>query len=227
MFKTFADRIYYSLVKKNFGKKNVIFEKDAEANLHCAFEGQNRVNEHAKISSCYLGYGSYVGVYSRLVKVYVGRFCSIGSNVHFTSGIHPTRDFVSTHPAFYSTRKQCGFTFTEHQIFSEYPVSSDQYTTHVGNDVWIGDDAVIIEGVKIGNGAVIAAGAVVNHDVPPYAIVGGIPARIISYRFNEEQIRFLESFKWWDKDLEWIKKNARLLSSIEEFIKQYKEDVSS
>ena len=226
MLKSVIALMYYKFLKHNINKKRVIFEKDAEANLHCIFEGMNRLNEHSKVSSCYLGYGSYVGVYTRLVKVCVGRFCSIGSNVHFTSGTHPTQDFVSTHPSFYSMRKQCGFTFSNQQKFEEYPVSSDQYTTHVGNDVWIGDSAVIIEGVNIGDGSIIAAGAVVNRDVPPYAIVGGVPAKVLSYRFTDDQILFLESYKWWDKDLEWIARNADLFCSIEKLMEGYKEDNS-
>ena len=72
--------------------------------------------------------------------------------------------------------------------------------THIGNDVWIGLNATILDGVTIGDGAIVAAGAVVTKDVPPYAVVAGVPAKIIKYRFTESQIDFLLKFRWWEKD---------------------------
>ena len=80
----------------------------------------------------------------------------------------------------------------------------EQPKTIIGNDVWIGDQCFIKAGVKVGDGAVIGAHAVVTHDVPPYAIVGGVPARVIRYRFDEETINSLLNSEWWnlnDKDL--------------------------
>ena len=76
----------------------------------------------------------------------------------------------------------------------------------IGNDVWIGYEAVIMAGVHIGNGAIIAARAVVTKDVPPYTIVGGVPARPIRKRFDEEVIRKLETLKWWDWPAEKIRR---------------------
>ena len=76
----------------------------------------------------------------------------------------------------------------------------------IGNDVWIGYEAVIMAGVHIGNGAIIAARAVVTKDVPPYTIVGGVPARPIRKRFDEEVIRKLETLKWWDWSVEKIRR---------------------
>ena len=76
----------------------------------------------------------------------------------------------------------------------------------IGNDVWIGYEAVIMAGVHIGNGAIIAARAVVTKDVPPYTIVGGVPARPIRKRFEEETIRKLETLQWWDWSAEKIQK---------------------
>lgn len=74
----------------------------------------------------------------------------------------------------------------------------------------------IIEGIRIGDGAIVAAGAVVTKDVPPYAIVGGVPAKIIRYRFNPEQIDFLQQLKWWDKDDSWkLRQHADEFANIE------------
>lgn len=85
-------------------------------------------------------------------------------------------------------------------------------SVNIGNDVWIGDNVIILPGVKIGDGAVVAAGGVVTRDVPPYAIVGGVPTRIIKYRFTSEQIQILERIKWWN----WS--DEKIFQSIEELI---------
>lgn len=144
---------------------------------------------------------SYIAVNAQLAVTTLGKFCSIGPNVACGLGDHPTR-WVSTSPAFYSPLKQCGVSFTEQSHFAELePVA-------IGNDCWIGANVVIRNGVTIGNGAIVAAGSVVIHDVPPYAIVGGTPARLIRMRFPANQIEKLEQFKWWTLPAGLIEKNA-------------------
>lgn len=83
----------------------------------------------------------------------------------------------------------------------------------IGNDVWIGSHALILGGVKIGDGAVIGAGAVVTKDVPPYAVVGGVPARIIKYRFSQEIIDKLLEIKWWNLPENILKENIKLFQT--------------
>ena len=83
------------------------------------------------------------------------------------------------------------------------------------NDVWIANNSVILEGVSVKDGSVVCAGAVVTKDVPPYAIVGGVPAKVIRYRFDEEQIQYLLQLKWWDKSEEWIKNYAQYFDDID------------
>lgn len=118
---------------------------------------------------------------------------------------------------FYSTSKQCGVTFATDNVFKEYlkPLK-------IGNDVWIQQNVFICGGVEISDGAIVLAGAVVTKDVPPYAVVGGIPAKVIRFRYDEETIQFLLRIKWWNNDIEWFKKNWRLLNDINK-LKEYYE----
>jgi acetyltransferase-like isoleucine patch superfamily enzyme len=134
---------------------------------------------------------SYVNEYAAMGNITVGRFTSIGPEFICGYGEHPT-NFITTSPVFYSTRKQCGISFTETSRYDE------QQTTTIGNDVWIGARTFVRDGVKIGDGALIAAGAVVTADVPDYAIVGGVPAKLIRYRFPEDVVQQLLEIKWWN-----------------------------
>lgn len=134
---------------------------------------------------------SYIGGNSIIQYAKIGKFCSIGPEVRIGLGKHPIH-LKSTHPGFYVTDSSYyGITPEYHNPEPEY----EKIT--IGNDVWIGCRAMILDGVTIGDGAIIAAGAVVTKDVPPYAIVGGVPARIIKYRFKPEKIRELLESEWW------------------------------
>lgn len=195
--------------------------KGAFVNRNSFFEGRNVIFDGAKISNSEIGYGAYVGVNSIVSAAKIGRFSCIGQNVRTMLGIHPTKDFVSIHPAFYSTAKQAGFSYVEQQLFEEHAyVDGDRkFVVEIGNDVWIGHNVMIIDGVRIGDGAIIAAGAIVTGNVPPYAIYGGVPAKLIRYRFNPNEISFLLNFKWWEKDFEWIQKHHELFTSVNNLMK--------
>lgn len=130
--------------------------------------------------------------------VSIGRFCSFARGCEIGVANHPT-SFLSSHSFQYHTAQ-----------FPNDPVYKNDVKrvswrghppTHIGNDVWIGAQCIIKAGVKIGDGAVIAANSVVVKDVPPYAIVGGTPAKIIKMRFDEEKVQLLLSLKWWELDL--------------------------
>lgn len=153
----------------------------------------------------------------------------MGSNLWITDGTHPTSVYVSTYPAFFRKEKFCGFEFNDDNSFEEHSYTDEnhKWLCEIGNDVWIGDSVLIINGVKIGDGAIIAAGAVVNKDVPPYAVVGGVPARIIKYRFSTEQIKWLLKFKWWEKDSDWLKEHSFLFGNIEHMIQALDEDLTN
>ncbi|MBP3471748.1 MAG: antibiotic acetyltransferase [Paraprevotella sp.] len=95
----------------------------------------------------------------------------------------------------------------------------------MGSDVWIGLDVNIIGGIEISDGAVVLSRAVVTKDVPPYAIVGGVPARIIGYRYDAETIDFLLRVKWWNNDEQWFRENWMLLNDIEKFKRYFKSKI--
>lgn len=188
------------------------------------FEGYNLICDKCKICNCHIGLLSYIGKGSELYRTKVGKYCSIGPGVKIVAGNHPTREYVSTHPVFYSKQKFAGMGFSDKQIFEEYSYADEQkkYWVEIGNDVWIGAGAAIINGCKIGDGAIVAAGAVVAKDVTPYTIVGGVPAREIRKRFTDEQIDFLLQFKWWERDITWLQENIEQFDDIELFMEKMK-----
>jgi len=141
--------------------------------------------------------GPNTDLYASVNKIKIGAFCSIARGVAFQEFTHYS-DRLTT----YLINKHI-FKENESDIYSKGDII-------VGNDVWIGAHSVILSGVTIGNGAIVASNSVVNKDVPPYAIVGGSPAKIIKYRFNEEIINKLEELKWWDWSIDRIKKNKHL-----------------
>ena len=143
----------------------------------------------------------------------IGRFCSIASNVSLILSTHPT-SFVSTYPGFYGAPESFIFPFGKVE-FDNAPKNADGVSLTIGNDVWIGTDVLIMPGLVIGDGAIIGAKALVTKDVPPYAIVGGVPAKIIRFRFSPENVTFLLEQKWWNWPIEKIGRFAPLFSDVE------------
>lgn len=167
-------------------------------------------------------YGIHIGKYSYSYEplcfagtklAAMGAFCSLGGNVTITAGNHPM-DSVTTHPIFFM--KEFGLTDLSIPV-AELAPKNEPVT--IGHDVWIGRNVIILTGVNIGTGAVVAAGAVVTKDVPPYAVVGGVPAKIIKYRFDEKTIRRLLASEWWLWPDEKIKKHLPRFFSAEGFLK--------
>lgn len=203
-------------------KKNVVVAKTVVFDENTMFGGFNKIGRYSLVIGSSIGRYSYMGAFNQLDNVEIGNFCSIGSNLKVITSTHPSREFVSTHPAFFSTLKQDGNTFVTESHFNEI-LGIRGRKLIIGHDVWIGDNVTFMGGVTIGNGAIIGANALVTKDVPPYAIVGGVPAKLIRYRFTKEQIETLESFKWWNKDDKWLKTNVDFFQSISEFINRVKE----
>ena len=138
-------------------------------------------------------------------QLIIGKFCSIASGAKFlfNGGNHKNDSFVNYPFAIFGD-------LWEHSL----PISSswdNRGDIIIGNDVWIGHEAVIMAGVKIGDGARIATRAVVTKNVKPYEVVGGVPAKSLKMRFDSETIRLLENLKWWDMGIESIRANLHIL----------------
>ena len=141
-------------------------------------------------------------------KLKIGKFCSIacGAKFLFTSGNHSMKSLSTyTFPIFFDE-----WGLDAKDIRDAWDNKGD---TVIGNDVWIGYEAVIMSGVTIGDGAVIGTRAVVTKDVPPYTIVGGVPAKSIRRRFDDVTIEKLEALRWWDWDYEKIKRSIPAIQS--------------
>lgn len=182
------------------------------ANVSNSKFGQfNTIYDGAVLDSVEIGDFSYVAAKGVVTKASIGKFTCIGPEVIIGPGVHPSRDYVSIHPAFYSTVAQAQVTFVAESCFDEYG------HVQIGNDVWIGWRAIILAGVTIGDGAIVGAGAVVTKDIPPYAVVGGVPAKILRYRFKPAEIDLLLQCKWWNRDIGWLRANASKFRTIEGF----------
>ena len=161
------------------------------------------MNRFTKVFRSSLDDYSYVGRDSALVCAKVGKFCSIATNVKIGMGTH-RMDYLSTSPIFTELSNGLGHSWTTENMVEPYK------EVIIGNDVWIGERAMILGGVKVGDGAVIGAGAIVTKDVPPYAVVGGVPAKIIRYRFPEDQIDDLLKLQWWNRPDETLRNILKL-----------------
>jgi acetyltransferase-like isoleucine patch superfamily enzyme len=203
-------------------KHKVIIKPSVRFNSNTRFEGGNVIHPNSIVTGTHIGYGTYLGADCWLSDAIIGRFCCIANDVKVITATHPTTNFVSIHPAFFSLKKQSGFTYVDKQLFSESLLADSNHSVIIGNDVWIGTCTKIMGGIRIGDGAVIAMGSVVTKDVEPYSIVGGVPAKIIRYRFKKEQIDFLSNFQWWNKSDAWLKENADKFSDIAIFINNFK-----
>lgn len=185
--------------------------------MDSSFSEENHIFPYAILNNVKLGNYTYVGADTYIKNATIGHFCSIAAECRIGLGIHPV-DLVSTHPSFYAPKH-------EWSLHPDTNVGIVEYKDiEIGNDVWIGTRATIVDGVKIGNGAIIAAGAIVTKDVPPYAIVGGVPAAIIRYRFSAGEIAALEELQWWNWPVQKIKQHKTRFLNLTSFISYFRNE---
>lgn len=200
----FLNRLKWQItaIKLRFIHKG-FYSSIRSSGISCSFSEYVRLYGNTSLSKCRVGrYTYFAGTKSG--NSTFGQFCCIGPNTIVGGlGTHPT-GMISCHPAFYSLLRQSGDTFVSKSFFSEHK------ETNIGNDVWIGANAIVLDGVRIGNGVIVGAGAVVVKDIPPYAIVVGVPAKIIRYRYPQEKIDILQRINWWNFSREELKSVAHI-----------------
>ena len=190
-------RLYYQRRLAGFSAH---WNTNAGGNLQ--FSEYNRLYKGSFLHDVSLGRFTYINTDTTVIRASIGSFCSIGPDVLIGGlGRHPAR-FLSTHPVFYSSQQQAGISFVRKSQFMEHT------TTVIGNDVWMGTRSFVLDGLIVGDGVIIAANAVVTKNVPPFAIVGGVPAKIIRYRFSDEVGEFLLDWQWWQLPIHVLQKLA-------------------
>ncbi|MEM3362645.1 MAG: CatB-related O-acetyltransferase [Candidatus Bilamarchaeaceae archaeon] len=188
---------------------NLKFDKTARINI-------TKINTYQFGKHCCIGKYVVIGPYFKLgdysyineetiissskkSPVLIGKFCSIADRVTIAPTNHQYNN-ITTSPSLYN-------------IIGITPKNYSKGGVKIGNDVWIGTKSIIMDGVTIGDDAVIAAGSVVTHDVPPYTIVEGVPAKTIKMRFTPSKIKKLLEIKWWEWDEDKIKRNKNFFIS--------------
>ena len=168
--------------------------------LSSVFEGPNVIERMGCVNRSQMGGYSNIGVASYIADSIVGRYCNIGSRVSIGGYEHP-QDWLGI-TAYQWGKSTENLVSADTQCLLESHEPPPQRTTVVGSDVWIGDNAVVKRGVTIEDGAIIGAGCVVTKDVPPYAVVVGVPARVHHFRFEPGVRKELLAARWWDMELE-------------------------
>ncbi len=221
---SFSYEIEELLKKKGFSHKDYKY----------IFDNQGYNKEDIIYKDCHIG--RYTYGYKELLQHYplatqIGRFCSINGTARIWNN-HPV-DYVTTHPLL---DHRMFFSFDKQEKREEYCQKYGKYFDNVdfensalrdnapiwiGNDVWIGANVIILPGVTIGDGAILAAGAVVTKNVEPYAVVGGVPARIIKKRFDAETIECFLRIKWWEWPVDKIEENIELFYQPDVFCEKF------
>ncbi len=176
------------------------------------------IKERVAFSDSELGDYSYVERQAEVIYARIGKFCAIASNARINALEHPI-ERVSQHKITYRANEY----FLGAKLDGEFRERRRGKLVEIGHDVWIGHGAIVKPGVRIGHGAVVAAGAIVTHDVPSYAIVTGIPAKFMRWRFEPKISERIISLAWWDwshDKLAGIVEDMRLLGA-EAFLEKY------
>ena len=189
----------YAFKKRN---KSIFIGPYVEVDPATTRVGKNcTINFYTKISHTEVGDYTYFSANCQVMHAIIGSFCSIGPGVKIGLGSHPT-NLIASSPIFYSTSKVVNnMNWVDRDYHDEFS------NVRIEDNVWVGANAYIMNDVEIGEGAICAAGSVVTKNVPPYAIVGGVPARVIKYRFDEETIERLIQLKIFERSDKWLKEH--------------------
>jgi len=188
--KTNKSQIIHDVIKTNTGAK--IIDSIAEGPLY--LNRNTQIGPNATV-------GKYTGLNADcyIARAELGAFCAIGARTSFNPFNHPS-DWLSTNEFQY--HPQSFDWVDEYTNLKRLERTPDMFhRSKIGNDVWAGHNVNVMGGVNVGDGAILAAGSVVTKDVPPYAIVAGVPAAIIRFRFSETTIKRLQEVKWWEFEL--------------------------
>ncbi|MBW7892349.1 MAG: CatB-related O-acetyltransferase [Chitinophagaceae bacterium] len=202
MINLIRNHFTFRRLKKQFKNKNLswlsFYDSETKIPDRC------RIQRFVILRKAVVGDYSYIGYNTNIYHAEIGKFCSISKDISIGLPSHPSK-FISTSPIFVNRINGTGYTWTGEDVFVSIPKK-----VRIENDVWIGMKSTIMGGVTIGNGAIIAAHSVVTRDVPAYAVVAGVPARIIKYRFSEAIIDALQQSQWWKLPDEYLKDKVGL-----------------
>jgi len=171
--------------------------------------------------------GAFVWKWFNNSSLVIGKYCSIANNVNFIcdSGYH-TESQITSFPLFHEVLEKNDEVIINKKTYKvshiKEELKPEKSDIKIGNDVWIGMNATILPGITIGNGVTILAGAVISDDIPDYAIVGGVPSKVIKFKHNPEFIEALNKIRWWDWSEEKIRSNVNdFYLPIDLFIKKH------
>lgn len=237
IWRNYIDRFKWSGIFRNIqnsdvGEKTKIHNSAVIRNSQLG--GHTTISENVTVNNCEIGYEckllansyfynaslgdySYVNMNSFVLRADIGKYCSIASHVHIGPGNHPM-NFVTTHPFMFLRNFGHLIPSDDEKIVTQ----RERRSIIIGNDVWIGQGAIIMDNIKIGDGAIIGAHSVVTKDVEPFSIVVGNPAKKIRYRFSEEISDALKDIKWWDWKRSKIIENIDDFRRVEIFVKKFK-----
>lgn len=189
--------------------------KSVTAIVMCSeLDRTSAIRNHCRVYASSVGRYTYIARNTLVQNAKIGNFCSISEGCNIGMPSHPTW-MLSTSPVFLAGSNYLHVNFAN----TEY---DDCPQTIIENDVWIGAGASIKSGIHVGNGAIIAAGAVVVKDVPPYAIVGGVPAGILKYRFDEQVIEQLLDLQWWNWETDRLIQDGARFCNVSEYLEEIK-----
>jgi len=198
------------MISKPIIGKNVELEQ-AELGLY------TEIGDNCSIRESTIGDYSYCMGYNKIDYASIGKFASIALGARINPVNHPSYQRVAQHHFTYRSKK---FGLADEDDESVFDWRRSQRVV-IGNDVWIGHNAIIMPNVTIGNGAIVGSGAVVTHDVAPYSVVVGVPAKSIKKRFNDDVIAKIEKSAWWDWPHEILRERLEDIKNIDVFLEKW------